>query len=382
MRQGTYQFTSESVTEGHPDKICDQISDAVLDAALTEDPQSRVACETFATTGLILVGGEITTKTHLDIQKIVRGVVKDIGYTDAAYGLDSETVGILNTVVEQSPDIAQGVVGQDELGAGDQGHMFGYATNETSELMPLPILLAHKLAEQLAAARHNGTLDYLRPDGKTQITFNYKNGNVENVNSIVVAAQHDNHVDLETLREDVKEHVIHNVVPEHLLHGNVDYHINGTGRFVRGGPHADAGLTGRKVIVDTYGGIGSHGGGCFSGKDPTKVDRSASYMCRYLAKNIVAAELADQCEVQLSYVIGRAEPTSLLINTYNTGTVSDQDIHDAVRKTFDLRPAAIIETLDLRKPVYRETSCYGHFGRDQFTWEETNMVDELHAAAT
>lgn len=371
-------FTSESVTEGHPDKLCDQISDAVLDAVMEHDPTGRVACETFATTGLVLVGGEITTEAEPDIQHIVRNTVEHIGYTDAQYGLDSETVGVLNTVVEQSPDIAQGVVDGDELGAGDQGHMFGYATNETEQLMPLPILLAHQLTQQLATVRKDNTLSYLRPDGKSQISIRYENGEPQHVENIVLAAQHDETVDVETLRSDVKEHIIHDVVPDYLLHEDTDYHINAAGTFVRGGPHADAGLTGRKVIVDTYGGIGSHGGGCFSGKDPTKVDRSASYMARYIAKNIVAAGLAEECEIQLSYAIGEPEPTSILVNTYNTGDVTDQELLEAVRETFDLTPTGIINTLELRQPLYQDTAAYGHFGRSQFPWEETDNTQALH----
>ncbi len=386
-------FTSESVTEGHPDKICDQISDAILDEILKEDPHARVACETTVTTGLVLVTGEITTSTYVDISAIVRQTVKDIGYTRAKYGFDSETCAVLTSIDEQSPDIALGVnvayekraggltdEAIEEIGAGDQGLMFGYATNETEELMPLPVSLAHKLAKRLANLRKSGELNYLRPDGKTQVTVEYdENGKPDRVDTIVISTQHHPEVTIEQIEADMIEHVIKPIVPEHLLDEETKYFINPTGRFVVGGPQGDAGLTGRKIIVDTYGGFARHGGGAFSGKDPTKVDRSAAYAARYVAKNIVAAGLADQCEVQLAYAIGVARPVSISVNTFGTGKVSEQKLVEAVNQTFDLRPAGIIEMLDLRRPIYKKTAAYGHFGRDEetFTWEKTDKTDQL-----
>lgn len=386
-------FTSESVTEGHPDKICDQISDAILDEILKSDPNARVACETTVTTGLVLVTGEISTKTYVDIPTIVRDTVKSIGYTRAKYGFDAETCAVLTAIDEQSPDIAQGVdqalearEGQmsdeeiEAIGAGDQGLMFGYACNETKELMPLPISLAHKLSRRLAQVRKDETLPYLRPDGKTQVTVEYDEHNQPvAIDTIVISTQHHPEVSLEQIKQDLKEHVIAPVVPEELLSENTKYFINPTGRFVVGGPQGDAGLTGRKIIVDTYGGYARHGGGAFSGKDPTKVDRSAAYAARYVAKNIVAAGLADSCEVQLAYAIGVAHPVSISIETFGTGKVSEEKLAEAVRKVFDLRPAGIIKMLDLRRPIYKKTAAYGHFGREEeeFTWEKTDKAEEL-----
>ncbi|MFC4558595.1 methionine adenosyltransferase [Virgibacillus kekensis] len=388
-------FTSESVTEGHPDKICDQISDAILDEILKKDPNARVACETTVTTGLVLVSGEISTTTYVDIPAIVRQTIKDIGYTRAKYGFDADTCAVLTAIDEQSADIAggvntalearQGKMSDEEIaaiGAGDQGLMFGFACDETEELMPLPIALAHKLSKRLSDARKEKILDYLRPDGKTQVTIEYdENDNPVKVDTIVISTQHHQDIKTEQIEKDLVEHVIRPVVPAELLDETTKYFINPTGRFVIGGPQGDAGLTGRKIIVDTYGGYARHGGGAFSGKDSTKVDRSAAYAARYVAKNIVAAKLAKTCEVQLAYAIGVAEPVSIAINTFGTGTVSEDTLVNAVRKLFDLRPAGIIRMLDLQRPIFRNTAAYGHFGRTDilFPWEKTDKVEELQA---
>ena len=372
-------FTSESVTEGHPDKICDQISDSILDAILEQDENSRVACEVAASTGLVHIMGEITTTGYVDFQKIVRDVVRDIGYTRAKFGFDADTCAVISNIDEQSPDIAMGV---NPGGAGDQGMMFGYACTETPELMPLPISLAHRLARRLTQVRKDGTLEYLRPDGKSQVTVEYEGDTPVRIEAVVISSQHAADVDMETLRKDIMREVILPVLPADLVDENTKYYVNPTGRFVIGGPNGDTGLTGRKIIVDTYGGMGRHGGGAFSGKDPTKVDRSAAYAARWVAKNIVAAGLATRCEVQLAYAIGVAQPVSIRVDTFGTGTVPEEKIETAVESVFDLRPAAIIETLGLRKPIYRKLAAYGHMGREDLgvLWEKTDRVDALKLA--
>lgn len=385
-------FTSESVTEGHPDKICDQISDAILDAMLEQDPMSRVACETCTTTGIVMVMGEISTKAYVDIQKIVRDTVREIGYTRGKYGFDADTCGVITTIDEQSSDIAMGVDKAleakennmtdeeiDAIGAGDQGMMFGFATNETEEYMPYPISLAHKLARQLTKVRKDGTLSYLRPDGKTQVTVEYDDGKPSRLDAVVLSTQHDPDITQEQIHEDIKREVFDKILPADMVDDETKFFINPTGRFVIGGPHGDAGLTGRKIIVDTYGGYARHGGGAFSGKDCTKVDRSAAYAARYVAKNIVAAGLAEKCEIQLSYAIGVAEPTSIMVDTFGTGKKSNQELVDLIRKHFDLRPAGIIKMLDLRRPIYKQTAAYGHFGRNDLDlpWERLDKVDLL-----
>ena len=381
MTPAEYTFTSESVGEGHPDKLCDQISDAVLDAALREDPDARVACEVFATTGLVLVGGEITTRAGLNIPAIARDVLRDAGYDDPAYGIDADACAVLNTVHEQSPDIARGVDADDDRvqGAGDQGLMFGYACRETDRLMPAPIDFAHRIMRRAAEVRKAGQLPFLRPDGKCQVSVRYRDGIPVAIPTVVLSHQHDPDVDHDTLREALIEQVIGRALPGELLNGTVRYLINPTGRFVVGGPHGDTGLTGRKIIVDTYGGTARHGGGAFSGKDPSKVDRSAAYMARYVAKNVVAAGLCSRCEVQLAYAIGVAEPVSLLVQGFGTAKVPEQRMESAIRDTFDLTPAGIIRCLDLRRPIFRQTAAYGHFGRDGFSWERTDAADRLAA---
>ncbi|RLC08796.1 MAG: methionine adenosyltransferase [Deltaproteobacteria bacterium] len=382
MSKKDYLFTSESVTEGHPDKVADQISDAILDAIIAQDPKGRVACETIVTTGLAFIAGEITTSCYVDMPEIIRETIREIGYNSSTMGFDWKTCAVITSIDHQSPDIAVGVNGKGlfkEQGAGDQGLMFGYACDETPELMPMPICYAHKLAMRLAEVRKNGSLNFLRPDGKTQITIEYRNGSPKRVEAIVIAAQHKPDISYSELKEAIIEEVIKKVVPKKMIDGDTKYFINATGRFVIGGPMADTGLTGRKIIVDTYGGQGSHGGGCFSGKDPSKVDRSASYMARHIAKNIVAAGLAKKCEVQLAYSIGVARPVSVLIDTFRTEAVPRKKICQIVREEFDLRPAAIIEYLDLLRPIFKKTACYGHFGRSDpdFTWEKTNKADIL-----
>jgi S-adenosylmethionine synthetase len=379
-RKGRHLFTSESVTEGHPDKIADQISDSILDAILAQDPMGRVACETLVTTGLAIIAGEITTTCYVDFPKIVRDTIKDVGYTRAKFGFDSETCAVLSSIHEQSPDIAMGV---DPGGAGDQGLMFGYACTETDELMPLPIMLAHKLVKGLSCARRDGLLDYLRPDGKSQVTVEYEGTRPVRVDTVVVSTQHSALVSNETLREEITEKIVSRVIPPAMMDKNTRVLINPTGRFVTGGPHGDAGVTGRKIIVDTYGGAAPHGGGAFSGKDPTKVDRSACYMARYVAKNVVAAGLAERCMVQLAYAIGVAEPVSVLIDTFGTGSTDDEKISEIVREQFKLTPRGIIEMLDLRRPIYKKTAAFGHFGRTEpdFTWERTDQAAALKAGA-
>jgi S-adenosylmethionine synthetase len=377
-----YLFTSESVTEGHPDKIADQISDAVLDAVLADDPTGRVACEVLVTTGTCIVAGEITTKTYVDVQRIARGTIDYVGYNDATYGFDANTCGVLNLIQSQSPDISMGV---DVGGAGDQGLMFGFACDETPELMPLPIMMAHKLVQRLSEARRQGILEFLRPDGKSQVSVEYVDNKPKRIEAVVISTQHSSDISIEELRHEVKKHIIDPIVPSAMVDSQTKYHINPTGRFVVGGPHGDTGLTGRKIIVDTYGGMGRHGGGAFSGKDPTKVDRSACYMARYIAKNIVAAKLATRCEVQLAYAIGVAEPVSVSVDTFGTGVIPDDQFTELVRENFNLTPRAIIDHLKLRRPIYRKTAAFGHFGRteDTFTWEFTDKAEALkdHAGA-
>jgi S-adenosylmethionine synthetase len=373
-------FTSESVTEGHPDKIADQISDAVLDAVLAEDPTGRVACEVLVTTGTCIVAGEITTKTYVDVQRIARSTIDYVGYNDANYGFDAHTCGVLNLIQSQSPDISMGV---DTGGAGDQGMMFGYACDETAELMPLPIMMAHKLVQRLSQVRREGVLDFLRPDGKSQVSVEYVGGVPKRIEAVVISTQHSADISIEELRREVKKHIIDPVVPSGMVDSQTKYHINPTGRFVVGGPHGDTGLTGRKIIVDTYGGMGRHGGGAFSGKDPTKVDRSACYMARYIAKNLVASKLATRVEVQLAYAIGVAEPVSVNVNTFGTGAIPDDRFTELVRENFSLTPRGIIDALNLRRPIYRKTAAFGHFGRTEegFTWEVADKAEALRESA-
>lgn len=380
MEKGRYLFTSESVTEGHPDKLADQISDGILDSVLEEDSMGRVACETLVTTGLVVIAGEITTECYVDFPKVVRNTIRDIGYTNAEYGFDSDTCAVVSTIDEQSPDIAQGV---DHGGAGDQGMMFGYACRETKELMPMPIMVAHKLVRRLAECRKNDILHFLRPDGKSQVTVEYDNDKAIRIDAVVMATQHDDKVKINDLKEGVIEEVIKQVVPSDLMDNKTKIFINPTGRFVIGGPQGDTGLTGRKIIVDTYGGMGNHGGGCFSGKDPTKVDRSASYMARYIAKNVVAAGIADRFEVQLAYAIGVAEPVSVMVNSFATGKIPDEKIRHLVVEHFNMTPRAIIDYLKLRRPIFRQTAAYGHFGREEegFTWEVVDLAETLRREA-
>ena len=387
MTDRKYLFTSESVSEGHPDKLADQVSDAILDACLAQDPKSRVACETFTTTGMVMVGGEITTKAVLDVQEIVRGVARKIGYTDAAYGLDCDSMAVMNVIHTQSPDISQGVSGigleefKGQQGAGDQGMMFGYACNETPELMPMPVMLSHKILLKAAELRKSGAIKWLRPDSKSQVTIEYENNKPVRIDTVVVSHQHDDNVSYDEIKKTIIEQIVKPVLePTGLLDENVKYFINPTGRFVVGGPHGDSGLTGRKIIVDTYGGMGRHGGGAFSGKDPSKVDRSAAYMARYIAKNVVAAQLCERCEVELAYAIGVPFPVSITVDTFGTAKIAEEKIEEAVKKVFDASPAGIVKTLDLLRPIYQETASYGHFGRDSFPWEKTDKVEELKAA--
>jgi S-adenosylmethionine synthetase len=384
-KDGRHLFTSESVTEGHPDKICDQISDAILDDLIAQDPKSRVACETLVTTGLVLIAGEITSGGYCEFQKVVREVVKEIGYTSAKYGFDYETCSVISSIHEQSQDIARGVdeTAGHEQGAGDQGLMFGYACHETEELMPLPIMLAHKLVKRLAQIRRENILSYLRPDGKSQVTVEYEGPKPIRVDTVVIAAQHDTKVQMDDLKEGIRREVISQVIPPEMIDKNTDFFINETGRFEQGGPLADTGITGRKIIVDTYGGVGSHGGGCFSGKDPTKVDRSGSYMARYVAKNIVAAGVADKLEVQIAYAIGVPHPVSIMVESFKTAKISEDKIKEMIRAHFDLTPKGMIEALDLLRPIYKRTACYGHFGRTEkeFTWEKMDKVEALRKDA-
>lgn len=384
-QDGKHLFTSESVTEGHPDKICDQISDAILDDLIKQDPTSRVACETLVTTGLVLIAGEISSNGFCDFQKIVRNTVKEIGYTRAKYGFDYETCCVISSIHEQSPDIAMGVDETNEhiQGAGDQGLMFGYATKETKQFMPLPISLAHQLVRRLSEVRRTKELPYLRPDGKSQVTVEYEGNVPKRVDAVVIAAQHDKKVSMKDLREEIKGNVIHKIIPAHMLDDDTKIFINETGQFIQGGPFADSGLTGRKIIVDTYGGVGSHGGGCFSGKDPSKVDRSGSYMARYVAKNLVAAGIADKLEVQIAYAIGVPFPVSIMVDTFGTGKISEDRIKELIRVHFDLSPKGMIKSLDLLRPIYKKTAAYGHFGReeDDFTWEKTDKAEVLQKDA-
>ncbi len=382
-KDGVHLFTSESVTEGHPDKICDQVSDAVLDDLLKQDPNSRVACETLVTTGLVLIAGEITSDGYCDFQQIVRNTVKEIGYTSPKYGFDYETCCVLSSIHEQSPDIAMGVneSNDHEQGAGDQGLMFGYACNETKELMPLPIMIAHKLVKRLSQIRRKGILDYIRPDGKSQVTVEYDGDKPKRIDAVVVSTQHDPSIKMKDLKIDIEQKVIREIIPENMLDKDTKFYINPTGRFEQGGPFADTGVTGRKIIVDTYGGIGSHGGGCFSGKDPSKVDRSGSYMARYIAKNLVAAEIADRIEVQIAYAIGVAEPVSIMVDSFGTSKVQEDKIKELIRSHFDLKPKGMIRTLNLLNPIYKKTAAYGHFGRDIFPWEKTDKAGLLRKDA-